>query len=161
MFDQAQPDFFTAALITKGDFDAVYASRTRALASSFGATSLHGKDLGIGRLESIAPEFLSLIRSAEAAFYVSRVEKRYLLACKMFDSLFDSGENAAVGWHHYNIRQLRLMLTFKFSTMSPKSSVPQAASLVSQVLMSDMELCSPALDEKRVRSALEREGQGE
>lgn len=31
----------------------------------------------------------------------------------MFDSPLDSGENAAVGRHHYNLRPLRLILTFK------------------------------------------------
>ncbi|MDZ4841675.1 MAG: DUF3800 domain-containing protein [Hyphomicrobium aestuarii] len=117
LFDVAQPDFFTAALITKGNFDAVHGARALTIATKFGASSLHGKDLGVGRLEKIAPDVLSLIQSASATFFVSRVEKKYLLACKMFDSIFDSGENAAVGWHHYNFRQLRLMLTFKFSTM--------------------------------------------
>ena len=33
--------------------------------------------------------------------------KRYLLAVKMFDVLFDSGENAAVAWHNYNLRPLK------------------------------------------------------
>ena len=33
----------------------------------------------------------------------------------MFDALFDSGENAAVAWHHYNLRVSRLMLVFKLA----------------------------------------------
>ena len=45
------------------------------------------------------------------------MEKKYLLASKMFNSLLDSGENAAVGWHHYNLRALRLMLAFKLAVM--------------------------------------------
>jgi len=33
----------------------------------------------------------------------------------MFDVFFDSGENAGVAWHHYNIRPLKLMLAFKLA----------------------------------------------
>jgi hypothetical protein len=117
LFDQVQPDFFTGALITKGDFDIAFGERTRAIAATFGASSLHGKELGIHRLESVSAELLRLFKSAKAYFFVSRVEKTYLLATKMFDSLFDSGENAAVGWHHYNFRALRLMLVFKLAVM--------------------------------------------
>src|SRR5262249_2749479 len=51
--------------------------------------------------------------AAKANFFVSRVEKKYLLGTKVFDSLFDSGENAAVAWHHYNLRPLKIMLAFK------------------------------------------------
>jgi hypothetical protein len=117
LFDEAQPDFFTAALITKGNFDDYYGDQAQALARTLGAESLHGKELGLGRIEAIGDEFLSLLERAEADFFISRVEKRYLLATKVFDSLFDSGENAAVGWHHYNVRPLRLMLAFKVAML--------------------------------------------
>ena len=117
LFDRDQPDFFTGALITKGDFDVAFGKRTRDIAAAFGAGSLHGKDLGVYRLESVATDLIRLFESARAHFFVSRVEKKYLLASKMFDSLLDSGENAAVGWHHYNIRPLRLIFAFKLAVM--------------------------------------------
>ncbi|MGL4286564.1 MAG: DUF3800 domain-containing protein [Phreatobacter sp.] len=117
IFDEKQPDFFTAALITKGDFDLIYSESVLRLASRFNEEALHAKDLGFGRLEQIAPDLLRIVRGARASFFVSRVEKKYLLATKMFDSLFDSGENAAVGWHHYNFRALRLMLCMKLSAL--------------------------------------------
>jgi len=104
LFDSAQPDFFTAALITKGDFDLAFATPTKAIAQKLGTQSLHGRELGLGKLESAAPDFLRLLYAANANFFVSRVEKKYLLGTKVFDSLFDSGENAGVAWHHYNLR---------------------------------------------------------
>jgi hypothetical protein len=107
LFDEQQPDFWTSALVTKGDFDLAYGDKVRAIAATIGRGSLHATDLGTGRLEGIAFELLGLLRTAQAHFFVSRVEKRYLLATKMFDSLFDSGENAGVGWQNYNIRLLR------------------------------------------------------
>lgn len=115
LFDEVQPDFYTGALITKGDFDLSFGNRTREIAASFGTSSLHGKELGLNRLESVAGDVLRLLERARAHFFVSRVEKKYLLVSKMFDSIFDSGENAAVGWHHYNFRVLRLLLVFKLS----------------------------------------------
>jgi hypothetical protein len=35
----------------------------------------------------------------------------------MFDVLFDSGENAAVAWHNYNARPLKIMLAFKLAAV--------------------------------------------
>lgn len=60
---------------------------------------------------------LKIFKSSNAHFFVSRVEKRYLLATKIFDTLFDSGENAAVAWHHYNVRPLRIILAFKVASI--------------------------------------------
>lgn len=116
LFDEAQPNFYTAALITKGDFDIAFPKPIQELAQKFGADALHAQEFGIQRLESVAADILKVLRSSGAHFFVSRVEKRYLLATKIFDTLFDSGENAAVGWHHYNFRALRVMLAFKLAS---------------------------------------------
>ncbi|MBY5549108.1 DUF3800 domain-containing protein [Rhizobium leguminosarum] len=117
IFDDNQPDFFTAALITRGNFDTLRGARVTAIASGLGQTSLHAKDLGVHRLESVSRDILQLLVASRATFFVSRVEKKYLLVTKMFDSIFDSGENAAMSWHHYNVRMLRLILTFKLSSL--------------------------------------------
>ena len=104
LFDEAQPDFFTAALITNGDFDLQFARRTKMLANSLGEAQLHGKELGIRRIEESFRELIDLLYLSRARFYVCRVEKKYLIVTKLFDTIFDSGENAAVAWHHYNIK---------------------------------------------------------
>jgi Protein of unknown function (DUF3800) len=115
LFDEAQPDFFAGSLITKGDFDARYKQDVLSLAKMHSENALHGQKLGVGRIEVIAPHLLKILIASEAIFFMSRVEKKYLLCTKMFDALFDSGENAAVAWHHYNLRASRLMLVFKLS----------------------------------------------
>jgi len=66
LFDEAQPDFFTAALITKGDFDLTFGQRTRAIAQGLGTQELHGKELGTKQLEAAAPDIIKLLRSAKA-----------------------------------------------------------------------------------------------
>lgn len=117
LLDERQPDFFTAALITKTNFDMVYADAIAKMAKKFGDGPLHGKDLGFGRCEEIAADLLKVFKKADARFFISRVEKKYLLASKIFDTFFDSGENAAASWHIYNIRPLRILLALKVASI--------------------------------------------
>ena len=113
IFDLAQPDYYAGALISKGEFDTVHGQAIRRLAMRFGANAIHANELGLGRLEALAKELFKILYEADVKFFVSRVEKKYLLATKMFDVLFDSGENAAVAWHNYNIRPMRVILAMK------------------------------------------------
>ena len=117
LLDEAQPDFFTAALITKSNFDLVYTDAVRRIAKSLGVEILHGKELRLDKVEKIAPNLRRLFKKADARFFISRVEKRYLLATKVFDALLNSGENAAVAWHNYNLRPLKIMFAFKVAML--------------------------------------------
>ncbi len=115
IFDKNQPDFFSAALITKSNFDLVYGPRVAAIADAAGVKTLHAGELGFGRIEPIAASVLAVLKKSDARFFISRIDKRYLLISKMFDTLFDSGENAAVPWTAYNLRPLRMILVFKLT----------------------------------------------
>lgn len=113
LFDENQPLFLTAALITRTDFDRSRSRPFNKILADANLSALHATELGIGGIEPIAGQVLRLLKDADARFFVSRVEKRYLLATKFFDTFFDSGENPAVPWHTYNVRPLRLILAFK------------------------------------------------
>lgn len=113
IFDKSQPDYHAAAFISKGDFDVSHHGRVRDLAAIFGESALHANHLGLGRIEQISARLLDIWAATGARFFVSRVQKDYLLATKMFDVLFDSGENASVAWHNYNLRPMRIILAFK------------------------------------------------
>ena len=117
LFDDAQPDFFSGALVTKSNFDVLHGKTLRKLCQRNGLGTLHASVLGFGQLEKLAPELLNLLKSVDARFIISRVEKRYLLATKVFDTFFDSGENPAASWTAYNVRSLRLVLCFKMATL--------------------------------------------
>lgn len=117
LLDDDQPLFITAALLTRSDFDQRFEGEVRAIASSIGETEIHANRLGVGRLETIAPAMLKVVRKAGPAFFLARVEKRYVLASKIFDTIFDSFENKAVPWHIYNTRPLRLMMVFKLASI--------------------------------------------
>ncbi len=117
IFDEAQPDFFTGALITKSNFDLLHTRTLHEIYRRHGFESLHASVLGFGPIEKVAPEILSLLKKNDARFFVSRVEKRYLVATKLFDTFFDAGENPAASWNVYNIRPLKLILCFKVATL--------------------------------------------
>ncbi|MFZ4538471.1 DUF3800 domain-containing protein [Propionivibrio sp.] len=113
IFDGNQPFFVTAALITKTNFDMLQRLEVQRIASSLGVEELHAAELGIGRLSQVAREILAVLKSCDARFSVSRVEKMYLAATKVFDTVFDNHENPAVPWHVYNFKNLRLIMLFK------------------------------------------------
>jgi hypothetical protein len=117
LLDAQQPLFITAALLTRRDFDARFGDEVRAIAASIGVDELHANQLGVGGLEGIASAMLKVIRKAGPTFFLARVEKRYVLASKIFDTIFDSHENKAVAWHIYNMRPLRLALVFKIAEL--------------------------------------------
>jgi hypothetical protein len=89
LFDEAQPIFSTAALLTRTDFDAVHGNPIKKLGQSLGAAELHASELGVARIEEIARPLLKVLKKADPQFFIARVEKKYLLATKMFDLLFD------------------------------------------------------------------------
>lgn len=121
IFDPAQPDFFCAAVICKGDFDLHWGPRLKTLTSAYGLDGIHASEIGISKIEEFAHDLHELLAVSGVHFFLSRVEKRYLLATKMFDVLFDSGENAAVAWHNYNFKPLKIMLAFKLSAVIDES----------------------------------------
>jgi hypothetical protein len=113
IFDLNQPLFVTAAMMTRGNFDVIQKTGVAAAAKKAGVQALHANELGIGKVEDIAPDLLKLVKAANARFFLSRLEKRYLAATKVIDTYFDCGENLAVPWQIYSLRRLRLLLTFK------------------------------------------------
>jgi len=113
IFDPNQPLFITAAMMTRANFDVIQKAGVAAAAKKVGVQILHANELGIGKLEVIAPDLLKFVKAANAHFFLSRLEKRYLAATKVIDTYFDCGENLAVPWQMYSLRRLRLLLTFK------------------------------------------------
>ncbi|WP_457661940.1 DUF3800 domain-containing protein [Sinorhizobium medicae] len=116
LFDEDQPLFVTAAFITKTNFDLVAKSSIAAIAKKVGVDALHANVLGVAKIEQIAPDLLKLLKKTDCRFFISRVEKKYLAACKVIDVYFDQGENKAVPWSAYWLRHLRLLLTFKMAS---------------------------------------------
>jgi hypothetical protein len=141
LFDEDQPVFLTAALITRSDFDKSHRAAFESICARTEDGKLHASELGFGGIEQIAAQLLKLLKAADARFFISRVEKRYLLATKFFDTFFDSGENPAVPWQTYNIRPLRLILAFKVASLLDE----QVAQMFWKMLMEKSEARARAM----------------
>jgi len=85
------------------------------IAREVGVNALHANELGVAKIEAIADDLLKIVKRADARFFISRVEKKYLATTKVFDTYFDAGENLAVPWQVYWIRTLKLTMMFKLS----------------------------------------------
>lgn len=127
LFDKNQPLYSTAAFITKTNFDLVAKGSIATIAKKVGVDALHANVLGVAKIEQIAPDLLKLLKKTDCRFFVSRVEKKYLAACKVVNVYFDQGENKAVPWSAYWVRPLRLMMTFKMANFV---ITPEIAALV-------------------------------
>jgi hypothetical protein len=125
IFDPDQPLFITAAMMTRGNFDVLQRTGVAGIAKEAGVQALHANELGIGKVEGIAPDLLKLVKAANARFFLSRLEKRYLAATKVMDTYFDCGENLAVPWQTYSLRRLRLLLTFKVARYVMSEDIAQ------------------------------------
>ena len=71
LFDEAQPWFWTGTLIAAPNIDRVGSSAVGALCGRLGVAELHGKDLGLGRIEAIADDLREAFERVRARF-VSR-----------------------------------------------------------------------------------------
>lgn len=115
IFDSDQPIFITAALMTKTNFDLLYAQDLKIIASKISETELHANKLGSEKVEQIAENLLKLFKKCDASFFISRVEKKYLIVTKFVDTLFDPLKNKSVPPHIYHLRGSRLFLTYKIA----------------------------------------------
>lgn len=113
LFDQNQPVFMIAALMTKTNFDLIYRKKLRKICKKIDVEVLHANELGFGKLEEVALDLLKVLKKSDARVFLSRVVKIDLAATKLVDTIFDSGENLSVPWHIYNYKPLRLLLVIK------------------------------------------------
>jgi hypothetical protein len=117
LFDESQPDFLTAGLMSKSNFDLLNRGKIKKIAQQLNDSCIHANKVGKYKVNQIAPYLLKVFRDSNVRFLVARVEKKYLAVSKIIDTLFDSFENKAVPWHVYNFRPLRLLLVFKVGSI--------------------------------------------
>ena len=129
LFDLEQETFWTGTLITFADADTKYRTVQRELLSAVNMAELHGAELGFGRIEKIAERLLAFILEKKLRFSFVRVHKPHLAAMKMFDLVFDSGNNPAVPNLAYGVRQLRLVNLMHFEQLLAQEDLKEFWSL--------------------------------
>jgi hypothetical protein len=114
LIDDKQPVFYYLGIISKYNIDVLSKTKVMQLCDRLSIERLHGSELG-HKNELVAGPILKIIRDYSPHFIIAEVEKRYLALTKMFDTIFDSGENLGARNHVYSFRSLRLLLLFNFS----------------------------------------------
>lgn len=122
LFDPQQPWFWTVTLIAPKDLDPPATAAVARWSQALAVPDLHGKDLGLQRLEAIAWPIHAFLAEHDCRFIITRMEKRHHASTKFVDTIIDSGINPAVPPHVYSNRLLRLGLAHAIvSHISPKS----------------------------------------
>lgn len=75
LLDVQQPYFWTGALLTRVDLDAIAPEIRDATLRRAGIAELHGKELGPGGIEKIAGRIIYLVRKYHLDFYFTRIAK--------------------------------------------------------------------------------------
>ena len=117
LFGSNQDTFWTGTLIAFADVDSKYKTFHKELLDRAGANELHGAELGFGRIEKIASRLAWFIREKKLRFSFVRIFKPFLATTKMFDLVFDAGNNPAMPPHGYWVRQLRLINLLHFAQL--------------------------------------------
>jgi len=110
LFDPSQEHFWTGTLVTAEDIEFFGHSTIEKCCKMLEVNALHGNELGVGRLEKIAPWLENYIQGSDFYFVFTKVEKRHISCTKFFDILMDNAINEAVSWLHYGYRALRFPL---------------------------------------------------
>jgi uncharacterized protein DUF3800 len=111
IFDGDQPWFWTGTLIATGDVQRVSGPIVDDACRRLGVTELHGKVLGLPRIEIIADDLVKAFDALRAQFVFTTLEKVHLASTKFVDTVLDSDVNMGVSPMHYGFRGLRMPLT--------------------------------------------------
>ncbi len=106
LFDPKQPNFLSVAMSSPVDFDDVFRERVARIAHIAGVDRLHGSEMGVSGVETIAQSVLELVEFSQVRFHFAYVNKPDVAAIKFYDAVFDPGENPAAPHHSYVTRSL-------------------------------------------------------
>jgi len=113
-FDSEQPLFILGSAISELDLDQHLKAEFEKLKSITGEAELHAKKLGVSGINKISKQLVKIIEKNDIKFQFSLVEKLYHVGVMIFHLIYDPGINPAASNHGFQIRQLRMALSFNF-----------------------------------------------
>ena len=117
MFDENQPFFANLAIMYRDNFDERFDRKFTQLALRLSLDDLHARKMSQLDYDLVCGGVYDIIRNEEIQFSYIYVEKLIHAAVKLFDTVFDEGENYAVPWHGYWIRETKYIFLAKFIHM--------------------------------------------
>lgn len=115
--DPVQPILFYMGILANKNIGVLENERIAALCRDNNIDRLHASELG-PKNEQFAGAVERIIKAYSPQFVIAEVQKTFFAVAKLFDTLFDSGENLGARNHVYNIRALRLLLLSNFSLIA-------------------------------------------
>lgn len=117
MFDTEQPIFFTGFVASSSDLDVILAQEVAGLTERLNVLYLHAKDIPNNKRAEYFEGLAALVEKYDLHFGICQIEKRYIVACKLVDVLFDAVENFGVPLQWYFAKELRLSLVFNLAAV--------------------------------------------
>ncbi len=100
LFDETQPHFWTATLLTNADVDLTGQTVHQTWLSRLQVPELHGSALGIGKINKISAELMAFLQAHSSRFVFTQIEKRFHAAARLSFTVLDSDFNKAVSPMH-------------------------------------------------------------
>lgn len=116
LFDSAQPMLYYGVLSSRLNLDVIAEQSLAPLRRRLQVARLHAAELGVGRLVSISPDLVRLVKRLGMRFDVYRVAKPDHAIICFFDQVFDQGMNPAVTWTGY-WTPMRYVLLLKLASL--------------------------------------------
>jgi len=116
LFDESQPALYYGLVSSPWNLDEAAEPFLKRLRKHLGVERLHAVELGLAKLDTIAPALGRLIEMLAVKFDFYAVDKVDYAIVQFFDQVFDHGLNPAVGWFHY-WTPLRYALLFKVASL--------------------------------------------
>jgi hypothetical protein len=101
LFDLAQPTLSYGLLSSRTNVDVRGVQLHCAMLTTLKVEVLHAADLGVERIESIAPLLIELQRKMDFEFDYYFLDKSTYALVQFFEAVYDAGLNDAVAWMHY------------------------------------------------------------
>ena len=101
LFDVAQPTLSYGLLSSRSNVDVLGVEIHSAMLASLGVDALHAAELGVDRIESIAPLLIALHEKMAFSFDYYFIDKPTYALVQFFEAVYDAGLNDAVAWVHY------------------------------------------------------------
>lgn len=115
--DPAQPTLFYMGILANKNIGVLENEHISVLCRDNNIERLHASELG-PKNELFAGDIEKILKAYSPQFIIAEVQKTFFAVAKLFDTLFDSGENLGARSHVYNIRALRLLLLSNFSLIA-------------------------------------------
>ena len=110
IFDESSPLYYQGAIVSVNDIEDKVKPVIEKYCREFNVERLHGFELGEERANTICNELFAVLDAFDWSFHCTVIEKRYIVATKFVDTLFDPFYNKSILPFWYELPLFRHIL---------------------------------------------------